>query len=490
MLTLVALCSVLAAEGFVADVAAPRAPRASAALRAASAEAADVAPSLSARVSAIEPSKTIAVHALTQDMRARGEEVVSLCVGEPDFPPPAAALDALRGALDAGETRYTGVSGTLALRDAVVADLARRKGVYYAPDEVLVSNGAKQSVYQAVLATVGPGDEVIVPAPYWPSYPEIVRLAGATPVVVGASAADGYALTPEGLAAALTPRTRLLILCNPSNPSGCVLGAAALDALADVLRSHEHGARVWVLADEIYERLCYADGAPGAGDAPAPDAAADAAALAAAAAAHVSFAALDGMRERTLVVNGFSKAYAMTGLRLGYVAAPRAAVKACTAVQSQLTSCASSVAQAAGVAALELAARPDDDAAYLGAALRALGAKRDRVLRALAATPPLAPPPVVPAGAFYVLADVSATFGATLAPRDGGDGARVVVADANDFCVELLARHRVALVPGEAFGAPDAVRLSYATSVEEIDAAMSRIAAFVAELRDGMPGAS
>ena len=285
MLTLVALCSVLAAEGFVADVAAPRAARL-AALRAASAEAADVAPSLSAAcaIGRRRPSRC------TRSRRtcARGEEVVSLCVGEPDFRRRPRRSTTCAARSDAGETRYTGVSGTLALRDAVVADRAAQGRLLRARRGARV-DGAKQSVYQAVLATVGPGDEVIVPAPYWPSYPEIVRLAGATPVRVGASAPSGYALTPEGLAAALR-RARGCSSCATRATRAAACSARRARRARRRAALAEHGARVWVLADEIYERLCYADGAPGAGDAPRPPRPPTRPRLPAAAAASLGFA--------------------------------------------------------------------------------------------------------------------------------------------------------------------------------------------------------
>ena len=248
--------------------------------------------SLSPLVTDIEPSRTIEVHALTQAMKARGEEVLSLAVGEPDFDPPRAIIDATVQALAAGKTRYTAVSGTAPLREAICDHLREKKGTTYAPDEIVVGNGAKQAVYQAIMATCRPGDEVIIPAPYWTSYPEIVKLAGATPVVVETRREEGYLLTPQALGAAISPRTRLLVFCNPSNPTGAVHGRAAMEALAAVLLRHAHGGRVWVLADEIYERLVYGG------------------------AAHTSFAAVEGsapdgrpvpMWGRTLVVNGFSK---------------------------------------------------------------------------------------------------------------------------------------------------------------------------------------
>ena len=448
--------------------------------------------SLSPLVTGIEPSKTIEVHALTQAMRAAGQEVVSLCVGEPDFPPPAPILAATEEAVKQGLTKYTAVSGTAPLRQAIAAHLEERKGTVYDPaSEILLGNGAKQAVYQAILATCRPGDEVILPAPYWPSYPEIVKLAGGTPVVVETKCEEGYILQPEALAAALSPKTRMLVLCNPSNPTGAVHDRAALQALADVLASpEEHGpgaARCWVMADEIYERLVY-DGVE-----------------------HVAFAALEGrseagripMWDRTLTVNGFSKAYAMTGYRLGYLAAPHAVVKACGTLQGQITSCASSVAQHAALAALQL-----DEAKVLAPLVDDMAAKRDLVYNKLRAMHGVKVPDAPPSGAFYLLPEVDAFFGrrspgrlvfgpaaglgasgSGLVDYDGmdpvtvgadeaaesvaGGGGREIM-DSTSLCVALLADTGVAFVPGEAFGAPRAVRLSYAASREELVTALFR----------------
>ena len=249
----------------------------------------------------IKLSKTIEVFSTVKEMEAGGMTITSLCVGEPDFPPPRAVLDATIAAVNNKDTRYTAVTGTAALRAAIANDLRERKGLEYKPTEVLVSNGAKQSVYQGVLAFCGEGDEVIIPAPYWPSYPEMVALTGAKPVIVPTSIEDGFLLDPEKLEGYITERTKLMIFCNPSNPTGAVHSEERQEAIAKVLKRHE---KVVVLSDEIYERLVYNDKNP-----------------------HVSFASIDGMYDRTLTVNGFSKAYAMTGMRLGYMAAPVGLIK-------------------------------------------------------------------------------------------------------------------------------------------------------------------
>jgi bifunctional aspartate aminotransferase and glutamate/aspartate-prephenate aminotransferase len=288
-------------------------------------------PRINPAVTQIQPSKTVEIFSKVKQMQDElNMEITSLCVGEPDFPPPQIVLDATKRAIDNNDTKYTAVTGTLELRTAICNDLERRKHVKYTPNQIVVSNGAKQSVWQGLLAVAGAGDQVLVPAPYWPSYPEQVRLCGAEPVVVESDAANEYLLTGPQLCTALeqNPATTCVILCNPSNPTGSVYGRAQLEELCAVLR--EDFPHVVVLADEIYERLAYGDSEC------------------------VSVASLPGMFERTITVNGFSKAYAMTGYRLGYAAAPTLFSTAMATLQSQFTSCASSIAQAAAVAALTL----------------------------------------------------------------------------------------------------------------------------------------
>eukprot|EP00429_Kryptoperidinium_foliaceum_P007714 CAMPEP_0176009676 /NCGR_PEP_ID=MMETSP0120_2-20121206/4374_1 /TAXON_ID=160619 /ORGANISM="Kryptoperidinium foliaceum, Strain CCMP 1326" /LENGTH=431 /DNA_ID=CAMNT_0017342481 /DNA_START=54 /DNA_END=1346 /DNA_ORIENTATION=+ len=379
-------------------------------------------------VASVKVSKTVEVFGLVKQMEAEGETVTSLCVGEPDFPPPQAVLDAAVKAVQGGDTRYTAVTGTAGLRNAIADDLKRRKGLEYNPlNEIVVGNGAKQSVYQGVLATCGPGDAVIVPAPYWPSYPEMASLAGADPVIVETTAESGYLLTPESLRKTLeeNPNSKLLILCNPSNPTGGVYNREQLEGLAAVLKDFP---KVLVLADEIYERLVYEGEC-------------------------LSFATMPGMFHRTMTVNGFSKAYAMTGLRLGYVAAPLKLAKAITTIQSQLTSCAGSVSQAAGLAALKEVS--DEE---LDKNVQIMKEKRDFVLGELEKMPGVSVA-IPPNGAFYVLPDVSGYFGG----------------DDTELCLELLKSKKLALVPGSSFGAPGTVRISYATSMEELTTAMNKL---------------
>ena len=389
-------------------------------------------PYINPLIDSIQPSKTVEIFSQVKDMQANGIEITSLCVGEPDFLPAQAVLDALVDAVRAGDTRYTAVTGTLALRKAIAADLERRKGVTYNPaNEIVVGNGAKQSVFQAVLATSGAGDSVIIPAPYWPSYPEMVALAGSTSVIVETKAETGYLMTAEQLRQALkeNPNAKLIILCNPSNPTGGVYTKQQLAELCDVLQDYP---QVKVLADEIYERLVYdIDECP-------------------------SVASMPGMFSRTMTVNGFSKAHAMTGLRLGYVAAPAPIARAITTIQSQLTSCASSLSQAGGVAALEKVS--DEE---IEKNVQMLKQKRDYVLAELS-TMQGVQVAVPPQGAFYVLPDFSYY----------GD-------DDTQLCLDLLQEQKLALVPGSSFGAPGTIRISYATSLEELAVAMTKLRAFL-----------
>ena len=279
------------------------------------------------RVASVKPSKTMALADLASSLKAEGVDVISLAAGEPDFDTPRPIVEAGIEALERGITRYTPNAGVPLLKQKICEKLERENGITYAPDEIVLSNGAKQSVWQGVLACCSPGDEVLIPAPFWVSYPEMARLAGAEPVVVETDASQGFLMTADQLRGALTERSRLLILCSPSNPSGAVYSEEQLREIADVVREHP---RLAVLSDEIYEYIVYGG------------------------TKHVSFASLPGMFERTLTVNGFSKAYAMTGWRLGYVAAPKVFAKACAVIQSQSTSGASSIAQHAAIAALDM----------------------------------------------------------------------------------------------------------------------------------------
>ena len=391
-------------------------------------------PPLNPLLSRIKPSKTVEVFSLVKQMEAEGESVTSLCVGEPDFAPPRCVLDAASAAMSGGQTRYTAVTGTADLRSSIAADLKSRKGVEYDPvAEVVVGNGAKQCVYQGMLAACGAGDEVIVPAPYWPSYPEMALLVGAEPVILDTAVEDGYLINPSKLEECLSdhPKAKVLMLCNPSNPTGGVHSAELLEEIAAVLRKFPD---VVVLADEIYERLVYTEGGT-----------------------CTAFASLPGMFHRTITINGFSKSHAMTGFRLGYLAAPARYAKAASVLQGQITSCASSVSQAAGVAALG-----EVPESWLEDNASVMKEKRDYVLSELATMDGVSVA-VPPDGAFYVLPDVSSYY--------GGDDAAL--------CLDLLKEKKLALVPGESFGAPGTVRISYATSMEELGVAMGKLREFL-----------
>ena len=397
-------------------------------------------PSVSPRVAAMRPSATLAMSARAKELKRAGRPVVALSSGEPDFDTPAPIRAAGIAAIEEGFTHYTASPGMPELREAVARKLQEENGLDVAPEQVVCSNGAKQSVAQALLVLCREGDEVLIPAPYWVSYPEMSRLAGAEPVAVASSPEAGYRITPAALDAALTERTRVLLLNTPSNPTGAVYSRADLEALAEVLRPRED---VFVVSDEIYERVVYD-------------------------AEHVAFASLPGMAERTVTVNGFSKAYAMTGWRLGYLAAPRWIADAVAKVQGQLTSAPSSITQRAGVAALAMGREP------VRQMVRAFRERRDFVLAALREIPDVVCPQ--PEGAFYLFPDVSAYFGAEAPSGRSIDGSEAL-------CFYLLEEHDVALVPGDAFGAPYGLRISYAASAQDLRTAMGRIREGLAALR-------
>jgi aspartate aminotransferase len=385
------------------------------------------------RVTAMQPSATMAMSSLARELQRAGKPVISLSAGEPDFDTPAPIAEAGIEAIRRGETRYSDNAGLFELRELICEKLRMENGLTYSPDQIICSNGAKQSVALAIMALCRPGDEVLIPAPYWVSYPEMVRLAGGTPVPVTSTSDDEYRITPDGLEAALTDATRMVILNSPSNPTGSVYPREELQALVEVLHGHPD---VLVLSDEIYEYVLFD-------------------------AEHVSPAALEGMKERTITVNGFSKGFAMTGWRLGYLAAETPVAKACGKIQGQFTSAPSTMTQWAGVAALKMDRGPVDE---MVAAFRK---RRDFVLDRLLAIEGVRCPK--PEGAFYVFPDVSAFIGGT---SPGGRAIR----DSNDLCMYLLEESHVALVPGTAFGDPNGVRLSYAASMDTLSEALDRIA--------------
>ena len=395
---------------------------------------------LNPRVSAMKPSATLAMTARAMELRRAGKPVIGLSAGEPDFDTPAPIADAGAQAISDGFTHYTHNMGMPELREQIQAKLSRDNGLEYSTDQILCSNGAKQSVALTIGVLCRPGDDVLIPAPYWVSYPEMTRFAGANPVSVPTTVENDYRLTPEALEAAITDKTRLLILCSPSNPTGSVYSREEMEALAAVLRRHE---QVYVLSDEIYEYVLFD-------------------------ARHTSIASLPGMMERTITVNGFSKGFAMTGWRLGYMAGPKDIVKAASKVQGQFTSAPCSITQKAGVAALEMSKEPINEM------VKAFRARRDYMLGELNGIEGIRCPK--PEGAFYLFPDVSALFGKQ---TPGG----VEIKTGQDLCFYLLDTHYVALVPGDAFGAPNGFRISYAASMDNLKEAMARIKTGIKALR-------
>mgnify|MGYP001826865798 FL=1 len=377
----------------------------------------------------VKPSPTGAVLALATRLRAEGRDIISLGTGEPDFDTPEAIKAAGIAAIEAGATKYTPIDGTADLKAAIARKLQRDNNLVYEPAQILVTSGAKQALYNLCVALLGPGDEAIIPAPYWVSYPDMVKLADADPVFIETSIDDDFKVTPDQLAAAITARTRLLILNSPSNPTGACYSAAELAAFGDVLENHP---QVIVVADEIYESIHWADEP------------------------FASFAqACPSLYERTVTVNGVSKAYAMTGWRIGYAAGPAALIKLMTTVQSQSTSNASSISQAAAVAAL------DGDQSVVTAMVREYRQRHDYVVEALNAIPGFECRPGE--GTFYAL------------PRVTGALESLGLADDVALTGHLLETAGVAVVPGTAFGAPGYVRLSFACSMNELEEAISRI---------------
>jgi aspartate aminotransferase len=397
---------------------------------------------LAQRLSRIQPSPTIAVTQKAAELKAAGRDVIGLGAGEPDFDTPDHVKEAAKAAIDRGETKYTAVAGTLQLRRAIVEKFKRDNGLTYTPEQITVGCGGKQVLFNALIATLDAGDEVIIPAPYWVSYPDMVLLAGGDPVIVECPAADHFKLRPEALEGAITPRTKWLILNSPSNPTGAAYTEAELKALMAVVERHPN---VWVMTDDIYEHIVY-DGfrffTP-AQVAPA-------------------------LFERTLTVNGCSKAYSMTGWRVGYAGGPTPLIKAINMVQSQSTTHTCSISQAAAAAAL------DGPHAFLEEWVATFRDRRDMVVAGLNEATGIECP--MPVGAFYVYPSCAGTIGKT-AP----DG-RVITSD-DDFVAYLLEEEGVACVQGRAFGLSPHFRISYATSTEALKEACQRIERACLKLR-------
>ena len=375
----------------------------------------------------------------SSEMKAQGIDVINMSVGEPDFNTPDHIKQEAKMAIDENYSKYSPVPGYPFLRQAIARKLERENHLHYTPEEILVSNGAKQSVCNTVMALVDDGEEVIIPAPYWVSYPQMVLLADGKPVFVEAGFDQNFKMTAAQLEAAITPKTRMLILCSPSNPTGSVYSHEELKALADVILAHED---LFVLADEIYEHIIYTG-------------------------KHESIAQFPGMKERTIIVNGVSKAYAMTGWRIGYIAAPEWIVKGCNKLQGQYTSGPCSVSQKAA----EFAYISDQQC--VEDMRQAFERRRDLIVKLAKDIPGLEVN--VPEGAFYLFPKCSSFYGKS-------DG-ETKINNSTDFAMYLLEKGHVATVGGDAFGDPECFRMSYATSDENIIEAMKRIKEIVAKLK-------
>jgi len=383
--------------------------------------------------SIVEPA-TLLMARRSRELRAQGKDIIDLSLGEPDHDPPAFALEAAHEALRGPWHKYPPVNGFLDVREAIARKFERDNGLRYSPEQIVISTGAKHSIMNAVMALCGPGDEVVIPAPFWVSYSEQVKLTGAKPVIVNSSLKEDWKAPVERIAAAITPRTRVLMFSSPCNPSGSVLTRPELEALAAEVAKHP---QLLVIADEIYEHIVFEG-------------------------THVSFASLPGMAERTITVNGLSKAFALTGWRVGYIGAPLWIAQACTKIQGQFTSGANSIAQRVTKACVEA------DPAFIAPMRADFLRRRDLTLNAMKAVPGWRCN--VPQGAFYLLPDVSASFNGT------------TINGAVDLSLHLLDSAGVSLVEGASFGAPSTLRISYATSDAKLTEAMARVAQAVGEL--------
>ncbi|MBD8937110.1 MAG: pyridoxal phosphate-dependent aminotransferase [Prevotella stercorea] len=394
---------------------------------------------LSNRLNRLAPSQTLAMSQKSGEMKAQGIDVINMSVGEPDFNTPDHIKEAAKKAVDENFSRYSPVPGYMDLRKAIVAKLKNENNLDYTTSEILVSSGAKQSVCNTVMALVNDGEEVIIPAPYWVSYPQMVKLAGGTPVIVNAGFEQNFKMTPEQLEAAITPKTRMLILCSPSNPTGSVYTKDELEALAEVIKRHDD---LFVLADEIYEHINYVG-------------------------KHESIAQFPGMKERTIIVNGVSKAYAMTGWRIGFIAAPEWIVKGCNKLQGQYTSGPCSVSQKAAEAAYTTSQE------CVETMRKAFERRRDLIVELAKEIPGLEVN--CPQGAFYLFPKCSGFYGKSYEGK--------TINNSTDLAMFLLEEGHVATVGGDAFGDPECFRMSYATSDDNIREAMRRIKDTLAKLK-------
>ncbi|MCU0442234.1 MAG: pyridoxal phosphate-dependent aminotransferase [Bacteroidia bacterium] len=386
---------------------------------------------LAHRVTFINEPQTIAMAKLSRELIAAGHDIISLSLGEPDFTTPEHVKAAAKKAIDENFSYYTPVAGILELREAIAHKLKRDNNLTYSPEQIVVSTGAKHSIMNAIMALVNKNDEVLIPTPYWVSYSEMVKLVEGKPVFINTTVEQQYKITPEQLEAAITPNTKLFMFSSPCNPTGSVYAKEELAALVAIFEKHPH---VYILSDEIYEFINFVG-------------------------AHQSIAQFESIKERVITINGLSKGYAMTGWRLGYMAANTAVAKACEKIQSQFTSATSSITQKAAIAALLGDSKPTAEM------VNAFKRRKDLILDAVKHIPNWKCN--YPEGAFYLFPDVSWYFG----KKANGK----TIENATDFCMYLLHHAHVSMVTGEAFGAPHCVRISYATSDENIVAAMHRI---------------
>ncbi len=385
---------------------------------------------LSDRINNLSTSQTLAMAAKARELKAQGKDIISLSLGEPDFNTPDFIKEAAKKAIDENYSSYTPVDGYVELKEAICRKFKRDNNLDYKPSQIVVSTGAKQSLYNIAQVMLNDGNEVILPAPYWVSYYEIIKLSGGVPVVVPTSVETDFKMTAEQLEAAVTPKTKMMWFSSPCNPSGSVYNEAELTAIAEVLKKHD----IYAVSDEIYEHINFSGN-------------------------FCSIGSIPGMIDRTITVNGVAKAFAMTGWRIGYIGAPEFIAKACTKIQGQVTSGANSIAQRATIAAV------DADPKVLKHMVEAFHKRRDLVINLMNDIPGFKNN--VPEGAFYVFPDVSAYFGKTLKG--------VEIKNADDFSMFLLEHANVATVTGEAFGNPHCIRISYATSEEQLTEALRRI---------------
>lgn len=396
---------------------------------------------LSKRVSEMAESETLAMTRIARELKAQGMDVISLSIGEPDFDTPDSVKESAKKAIDDNWTHYSPVPGYLDLREAIVEKLKRDNNLDYTPEQIVVSTGAKQSIANAVLSLVNPGDEVIIPTPFWVSYKEIVRLAEGTSVYVRCTIENNFKVTPEQLEEAITPKTKLIMFSSPSNPTGMLYSKDEMEGIAKVLERHPH---IFVIADEIYEHINFEG-------------------------KHQSLAQFKSIKEQVITINGVSKGFAMTGWRIGYIAAPLAIAKACDKIQGQFTSGTCSIAQKASVTAMKI--DPTTDADILN--MRKIFKERRDIMFALLKEIPNIKVNL-PQGAFYFFPDVKYFYGKKYD--------KYTINDGNDLCFYLLYEAKVALVPGAAFGDPDCIRFSYATSTEVLIEAVRRIKEALAKL--------